>query len=314
MPIALCILTLPLFTGCPGIFAESLIHANRQPLVKNPGDYGLEYEDISFKTADDLTIRGWFIPGKNDTIAIMVHPMNFSKYGYSTAHQGTFKITDIEVEFMNTAKSLNAAGHNVITFDLRNHGESDDSKDRIFGLGVFEYQDVLGALDYIGAHDQLKQKQIFFVAFCTGANATIIAMNKEPEKFANVKCMAAIQPISTGVFVNSFIRDMYKPFTGMIPAIEKKCVEKGGLPWEKLSPIEYVSNIILPVLYVQAQNDAWTDINEVKTLYEKTPEPKELLLLTGDMHRFDTYNYFGHQPDKLLTFVNSYVTASVITE
>lgn len=290
-----------------GMFADSLIHANRQPLVKNPADYGLAYDDISFKTADDLTIKGWFIPGTKDSIAVMVHPMNFSKYGYSVENQGRFKITDIEVEFLTTARELNKAGHNVLTFDLRNHGESDDSKDRIFGLGVFEYQDVIGALDYIAGRDDLKDKQIFFVAFCTGANSTIIAMNKEPEKFANVKCMAAIQPISTAVFVENFMNDKYKAFTGMIPSIEKKCVEKGGLPWSKMSPIEYLDRIILPTLYVQAEQDAWTDPDFVRMMYEKTPEPKELIMFTGDMHRFDTYNYFGHSPEKLLEFVDKYV-------
>jgi hypothetical protein len=47
--------------------------------------------------------------------------------------------------------------------------------------------------------------------------------------------------------------------------------------------------------------------NNVKEMYEESPDPKELLLLEGDMHRFDTYNYFGDHPEQLLTFIDKYL-------
>jgi pimeloyl-ACP methyl ester carboxylesterase len=289
------------------MFAKSLVYPNRQPVLKNPADYGMKYQDIEFKTPDNILLKGWFIPGEKESVGIITHPMNFTKYGYSVEHQGTFKITDIEVEFLKTAKTLNDHGHNVLMFDLRNHGDSESSEDGLFGLGLYEWQDVVGALNYITARQDLKNRKIFFVSFCTGANSTIIAMSKAKDKFDNVKCVVAVQPISMDVFVNSFMEEEYSLFTGMIPGIEEEAIDMGGFPFEEMGPLKYVKGITAPVFYIQAENDKWTDVEYVKEMYEESPDPKELLLLEGDMHRFDTYNYFGDHPEQLLTFIDKYL-------
>jgi hypothetical protein len=39
--------------------ASNTVHLNRQPVPKNPGDYGLDYENIEFKAADGVKIKGW---------------------------------------------------------------------------------------------------------------------------------------------------------------------------------------------------------------------------------------------------------------
>jgi esterase/lipase len=296
-----------LMTGCADMFAESLIHANRQPLMADPSNYGMLFKNISFQTTDSVLIKGWHIPGNKSVTAIITHPMNFTRYGYSIKNQGRFKITDIEVEFLKTAKHLHEKGYHVIMFDLRNHGESSYSSDSIFGLGVFEWYDVLGCLDYIANSSELSRTEIVFVSFCTGANATIIAMNHKPEKFEKVKCIAAIQPISTGVFVNNFMNDKYPLLKGMIPKIEKACLEKGGLPWGKMSPEEYMNGIIRPVFIVQGEHDPWTDVDFVKKLYALAPEPKELFVIPGITRRFQTYNYFGDNPEKLLAFIKNHL-------
>lgn len=297
-----------LLSGCASMFADSLVYANRQPVVKNPADYGMEYKKIEFKTPDDIMLNGWIIPGSRRSVAIMVHPMNFTKYGYSVENQGKFKITDIEVEFLNTARSLNEAGHTVLTFDLRNHGESEDSKDKIFGLGTLEWKDVIGVLDYIESTDSLRDKEVFFVSFCTGANATILAMKNSPERFNDIKCMAAIQPIGMEVFVNNFMEDKYSFLKWMIPGIEKNMIKKGGLPFDEMSPLSYIDGLYIPTFYAQAKSDKWTDINYVQSLYDATTSEKEIFWLEGDKHRFDMYNYFGESPERLLSFIDKYVS------
>jgi pimeloyl-ACP methyl ester carboxylesterase len=109
------------------------------------------------------------------------------------------------------------------------------------------------------------------------------------------------------VFVNSFMEEEYSLFTGMIPGIEEEAIDMGGFPFEEMGPLKYVKGITAPVFYIQAENDKWTDVEYVKEMYEESPDPKELLLLEGDMHRFDTYNYFGDHPEQLLTFIDKYL-------
>lgn len=292
--------------GCSSIFSNALIHPNRQPVVKSPSDYGMIYEDIDFSTPDDIVIRGWLIKGSSEYIVIMVPPMNFTKYGYSVDHQGTFKITDIEVEFLKTVKKLHNAGYTVLAFDLRNHGESDDHPGNLFALGNYEYNDVIGALNYVQSRSDLTDKNQVFVSFCTGANATFLAMKEEPGLFSKVEAMVAIQPISTEVFVTNFMKDKYPIFTGMIPSIEKDIIKATGFSFNDLSPERYIDGLLVPTLFVQAKEDKWTDYKFVEKLYSLAPvEEKEILLFEGDMHRFDTYNYFGHSPEKLLSFLEN---------
>jgi hypothetical protein len=289
------------------LFAKTLVRANRQPIIKTPADYGMKFDKVEFKSEDGVTLRGWLIPGTRDTLCIMTHPMNFTKYGYSVENQGRFKITNIEVEFLKTVKSLNEAGHSVLMFDFRNHGESDDSPDKIFGLGEYEWLDVSASLDYVNRTPTLQNKKIFFVSYCTGANATIIAMNKVKEKFKNVKCMLAVQPISMDVFVSNFMNCKYRMLTRLIPRIKKKVVKMGGLPFEDMTPRKYVENIFLPIMYAQVKKDKWTDMNYIMDMYNATPKPKEIFIDEEHEHRFDMYNCFADHPEKMHAFINKYV-------
>ena len=38
--------------------AQGLSTPPRTPILRTPADYGMDYEDISFETADGVTIRG----------------------------------------------------------------------------------------------------------------------------------------------------------------------------------------------------------------------------------------------------------------
>ncbi|HPO49965.1 MAG TPA: hypothetical protein PLO89_06525 [Spirochaetota bacterium] len=303
--LSLLLLVLFLFalSGCE-VLAKTLVYPNRQPVVKTPQDYGMKFENITVKSDDNVNLKGWVIPGKNDSLCIITHPMNFTKYGYSVKNQGKFKVSDIEVEFLKTAKILNDLGHSVLTFDFRNHGESDKGSDGITGVGLNEWSDVLSVLDFVNNTKDLKDKKIFFLSYCMGANSTIIAYYKNKEKFANVRFFILVQPISMDVFVDSYINSEFPILKGLIPTIEKKCVELGGFEFKKMSPYEYCENLDLPVLFVQAKSDKWTKLSDIESFYEKAAGYKETFYIEGKMHRFDTYNYFSSNPERMIRFIN----------
>src|SRR5271165_5937630 len=46
------------------VVAKELIYVPQTPLSGNPGDLGLQYQNITFPSRDDgVRIQGWFIPG-----------------------------------------------------------------------------------------------------------------------------------------------------------------------------------------------------------------------------------------------------------
>lgn len=289
------------------ILTKSLICPKRQPLPKNPADYGMEYKDIEFNSADGINIKGWFMPGKSNKIIIITHPMPFTRYGFSSKHQGMFKVSDVEVELLKTAKVLNEQDYNILTFDFRNHGQSGKADNGYTGVGLNEWQDIIGCLDYINNHAELKSMDIGFVSHCMGANATIIAMSKNKEKFNKVKCLVAIQPVSMNVLVPCMIKDKFPMFSSFVPKINEKCIKYTGNSLSDMSPLNYVKHISVPVLYMQVKNDPWTKPTDVKGFYDNTPGKKEILWVEGKLERFDGYNYFAQNPQKLIEFLWKYL-------
>jgi pimeloyl-ACP methyl ester carboxylesterase len=190
--------------------AGSIIHLNRQPVPKNPKDYGMDFENIEFITSDGVTIKGWLIPGSSHKLIIMTHVGGLTKYGSTVSYKNLTKLYNQEIEFLKTASHLHKDGYSVLMFDFRNHGESDpDPNKGITGVGLEEYKDVLAVLAYVDGRDELRNMPVGFVSFCMGANSTIIAMSKEPAAFKNVKCLFAVQPISMEVFIRTYARKLF---------------------------------------------------------------------------------------------------------
>ena len=309
---SLAILFIVLFAlgGCiASFYADAVLYPPRQPIVKTPLDYGMDYDSIEFKSPDNINLKGWLIKGKLNKTVIISHPMSFTKYGFSAKDQNVFmSLYDKDVEFIRTAKALNNAGYSVLMFDFRNHGESDKGNNGITGVGLNEYPDMVGAVNYIRGREDIKSDPIGFMSFCMGANSSIIAMSKARDELINknIKCMIAVQPISTEVFVRAFGKDKGVD-PNLLKETEKICIERGGYAFSAMSPLLYAKDIFVPTLYVQAKSDPWTELDYVMDTYKATPEPKELLLLEGKMHRFDTYNYFGEHPEKMLQFFSKYL-------
>jgi pimeloyl-ACP methyl ester carboxylesterase len=288
------------------MMTKSLIYPRRQPLVKNPVDYGMDYQDVEFQSPDSVLIKAWLIPGGADRIAIVTHPMPFTRYGFSVKHQGFFKVTKKEVELLKTARVLHDAGYDVLTFDFRNHGESGEGNEGVCGVGLNEWPDVIGALDYIAAHPQLNQKKIAFVSHCMGANATIMAMSRKRDKFHQVKCLVAIQPVSMDVLVPCLMEDKYGMFSSRVPAIDRRIEKVSGYSLKEMSPRDAVRDIMVPVLFVQVKADPWTVPDDVQGFFADSPDPKTLLWIEGE-ERFDGYDYFGDHPEELIGFLNQHM-------
>jgi pimeloyl-ACP methyl ester carboxylesterase len=288
----------------------TIIYLDRQPVPKTPKDYGLEFRNVEFETADKVNIKGWLIPGTSDKLIIMTHVGGLTKYGSSKQFKSLSKLYDEEIEFLKVAGHLHNQGYWVLTFDLRNHGESGPSPNGgKAGIGLEEYLDVVAAMKYIENNPELKNKRVGFVSFCMGANSTIVAMSKEPQAFKNVKCMVAVQPISMEVFVRTYFKKIFTPPGAklILPLVKKFVAWRGKYPLEKMSPVDFVKDIKVPTMYVQTKNDPWTELSDIQGFYDQTPSPKEFFWLEGLTHRFQGYQYFGEHPQKMLWWLEKWM-------
>ena len=94
----------------------------------------------------------------------------------------------------------------------------------------------------------------------------------------------------------------------LMPMIKKWAIWRGAYPLGKMSPLEYVKDIKVPMMYVQARNDPWTRLSDIQSFDENTPDnPKELYYIEGTKHRFESYNYFANKPEIMLEWLKKWV-------
>jgi dipeptidyl aminopeptidase/acylaminoacyl peptidase len=286
-------------------FANLLLYPTRQPIVHFPDEYGIEYEKVEFLSRDGLRLRGWFIPGKLKKILLVTHPMFCNRHGFLKRYKSRLASANTDIDLLTSLKALHDAGYSILTFDFRNHGESDRG---ITGVGLNEYQDVIGALDYLDTRPDVDHSEIGLVGFCMGANAIIIAISKARERFINARFLIAVQPITMKVFVQSYLRSLYTRLgLVFVPLTERIMLWRGGHPLAAMSPSEYVHDITLPTLYAQARTDPWTDLSDIKGFYEKTAAPKDFWWFEGQLTRIDGYNYVGQHPERMTEFIKTYL-------
>ncbi|HAJ05976.1 MAG TPA: hypothetical protein DCL76_05435 [Chloroflexi bacterium] len=126
-----------------------------------------EYEEVSFhpRNEPNITLKGWYI--EVDPLA----PVVIQTHGMPT--NGKCK-----PEMLLMQGYLTEGGINSLSFDLRNYGESDVVGD-YFAVGQIEYNDLLGAYDWLVSDKSYRSGQIGMSAFSAGGGAAI-AFAEEP--------------------------------------------------------------------------------------------------------------------------------------
>src|SRR5687768_2523864 len=112
-------------------FLQSVVDGIRPtftPILHQPSEVGLEYEDVFFPAEDGVPLEAWYIPCKDSKKIIIVnHPLRFNRSGYPSHLApwnefcgGAACGNDFEINFIPDLKILHEAGYNVLAYDMRN--------------------------------------------------------------------------------------------------------------------------------------------------------------------------------------------------
>ena len=62
--------------------ADSFVRQLRSPILHDPSEQNLVYEEVTFQALDGVPLEGWFIPATgSQKLIIANHPMGFSRSG-----------------------------------------------------------------------------------------------------------------------------------------------------------------------------------------------------------------------------------------
>lgn len=285
-------------------------------MLKDPSSQGLEFESLTFPSEDGVPLEAWLIPREgSERLIVANHPRYFSRYGFPS-HLEPWKSlfasggNDFEVDFNPDYRILHEAGFNVLTYDLRNLGQSGAGNGGISSGGVFESRDVIGSLRFVRSRSDLASMKLSLFSRCLGCNATLFAIGRHPDEFADVSCMVGVQPLSPRSIMERILE------LANIPLERMADVEQGvrlatSLLLDDMSPIRAARENRLPTFLYQVRDDALTHHEDVQSIFDAMPAAdKKLLWIEGTRRRWDGYTFFQREPQPVLDWLKSHMTTN----
>lgn len=291
----------------------NIVRPLRSVLHKTPDDYGMTgWHDLYIASDDGTPLEAWYIPakgGESDKLIVFNHALPMCRAGFP-GHLGEpwSGFDAVEIDFVVQYKHLTDAGYNVLTYDIRNHGNSGAANGGLSGIGCWEWRDCVGVKKYVDSHPQLSKMRVGLYSQCMGGNSQYHAIHRHPELFENVACMCSPMVVSM-----SAIYDAFSELQGIRQyqeLIDLELLKMGGFVAAEMTPHHWAASVKMPVLMVQVLEDAWTRNPEdaQRTFDLLGSEEKELFWIENTPHRFkDGYNHFGRHPEKVLSFFEKYM-------
>ena len=165
----------------------------------------MEFENVTFKTADNVTISGWLVKGKTDKAVIQSHfGVQCSRSGYTVEGKNFMSksLWSTDIPFLKQAKHLNDKGYSVLMYDIRNHGESEQTG--WITWGKEERKDIVAAIKFINEHPNYQEADIHLLSICMGHISTFaFGLEEEMKSFKNLRSMVFVQPLTYDCFMKS---------------------------------------------------------------------------------------------------------------
>ena len=268
------------------LMASGVTKAERNPLERNPTEFGLAYEDVEFLSrGGDVSLRGWLIGEAGDGPAVIV------VHGLSTnrAHENGLRI----------ARSLFDGGYAVLLFDLRAHGDS--AGERVSG-GFFEKDDMLGAYDFL-VERGVSPGRVGVLGSSMGAAIALLGAPEEPgiravvadSSFADVQDLIASETARATIFP----RWMVPVFA---PGLKSVARVLYGINIGRIAPEKVVGSLGYPVLIIHGEADARIPVEHAVRLRDAAYAGSELWTLPGVEHG----DVFDARPDEYVERVMAY--------
>lgn len=107
--------------------------------------------------------------------------------------------------------------------------------------------------------------------------------------------------------MQEYLRAVYTPLSVPLAGIIDWFLQRrGGYALAAMTPLPYLKDVKAPVYYIQAPGDRWTTVADTQNFFDGTPGEKEIWWMEGITRRFDTYNYVGEHPERIIAFAKGH--------
>lgn len=240
--------------------------------LRHPGDLDLPYEEVEFASESGHTLRGWWIPPPSDSdgrSVVWVHG----------AHSSRFQALD------HGAEILRDRGYGILTMDLSGRGTSDGE---YITYTRNERHDVAASVRFLRGRSDAEASRVVVFGTSNGAAAAIYA----GAALGDLPALALDAPYA----------DLWRTAGTMLearggsPALRVPLsffvYLRTGLRIRQVRPIEAITDIPGPVLFIHGDRDEQVLPEESRLLHEARLAaglPSRRWLLPGGEHGFDHY-------------------------
>ncbi|MFD4932132.1 alpha/beta hydrolase [Peribacillus butanolivorans] len=268
-----------------------LIHPPDRPVIDNPKNYGLNYENISFKSrGNDITLKGWYIPAeKNEKMTLIFG------HGYLANRE------EPRAEALKLVKTLVSDGYNVLMFDFRAWGESEG---KMCTLGLYEKYDMQGAIDWVKQNKP--ESRIGLFGFSMGAATSLLVAAEE-------NCVEVVVADSPFSDLKAYLNENLSYFTKLPkypfnPIILNTIPFLSGVKLDVVKPIDVIGKIYpRKVLFIHSDADKTIFCRHSELLSNCHPDKFTYWKTSGVLHLRSHQAYPNEYQEKVLSFLNSAV-------
>lgn len=291
-----------------------LVRPPRSFLFKTPDDFEMVgWRDLTIASDDGTPLEAWYIPAKggdSDKLVVFNHPLSMCRAGLP-GHYGMpwAPLESAEVDFVAQYRILTDAGYNVLTYDLRNHGNSGAANDGLCGGGQWEWRDCVGVKRFVDADPALSKMKVALYCQGLGGCAQYHAFHRRPDLFADVRCMVSPLVEPMGLILGGFAERLGVDEYGEL--VDLELMKAGAFVAAEMTPRLWAPSVTLPVYMLQIRHDARPrDAAAARTTFDALcSERKRLFWLEQTTHRFrDGFNEFGRRPEPILDFLAEHMS------
>jgi alpha-beta hydrolase superfamily lysophospholipase len=257
------VLILPV--AAPYLVGMMYVHRLKLPNLATPRELiGRDYDDVSFTSADGLTLRGWFIPAPepSDRTLLICHGL-----GINRAHV---------IGYHDVGDAMRA---NLLLFDFRGHGDSDG---HTVSMGNREKLDVLAAIDYLRTRRPGQARFLAALGISMGSAAlTRAAAEVEPP----LDEIILDSPFAAATELTDSILHAMPRWLRRVPAWAGVSFASlhAGCSLNEVRPIDRIAGARAPVLIIHARGDTLIPVRHAQRMFDRAASPKSLWIAdTGD--------------------------------
>ncbi|NJL92598.1 MAG: alpha/beta hydrolase [Anaerolineae bacterium] len=231
-----------------------------------PQNHGLPGEPVRFPSRYKVQLQGWWVPAPQARGTVIFC------HGRWGSLEGDLPL----------AVPLHRAGYNVLLFNLRAHGNSEGDT---VTFGVFEKEDLLGAVDFLVQEKGVQQ--VSLLGLSMGAGVALITAALTDKVNALVLDGVYLRFVDT---IEAWLRQRWVPpilsdwlavliILGASVRTNTRMYQVSPRLWAKHLSAE------VPVLFIHAEKDEFVRLNDVRLLASDLKGPHEIWVAPGSAHR-----------------------------